>query len=107
MIAVFEALNRREGTLIAGYLCDHGVPAELQGGAFQSVEGELPNIRGILPRIFVLDDGDEARAKELLKDYADMLRNGPQGEPWACPGCGETHEPQFLSCWKCQAERPA
>ena len=24
---------------------------------------------------------------------------------WSCKSCGETHEPQFDSCWKCGSER--
>jgi hypothetical protein len=107
MQAVFEALNRREANLVAIFLEDHGIPVEVQGGAFQSVEGELRNIRGILPKLYVLNDQDADRARQLVETYRTMLKDGPAGEPWRCPACGETLEPQFRSCWKCQTEKPA
>lgn len=105
MIDVHEALNLREGNLMAAFLADHGIPAEVRGGAYQSVGGELSNIRGILPRVYVLDDGDAEQALALVASYLESLRRGPEGAPWVC-ACGETHEPQFMSCWKCQAARP-
>ena len=107
MQAIHECLNMREANLIAGYLNDHGLAAEVRGGAFSSVEGELSNLRGTLPRIFVLDARDAPAARERVRAYLDLMRRAPQGEAWICPGCGETLEPQFLSCWKCQAEKPA
>ena len=107
MKAIHEALNRREGNLIAGFLSDHGLPAEVLGGSFQSVEGELPNLRGTLPRVCVLDDRDAERAVELVQAYLAMVHGGTLGDPWLCPACGESLEPQFQSCWKCQTEKPA
>lgn len=106
MKPIHEVLNRREGNLIAGYLNDHGVAAEVRGGSFQSVEGEISNIRGTLPVIHVLDDRDEEKGRDLVKAYLAMMRSETQGEPWLCPQCGESLEPQFLSCWKCQTEKP-
>ena len=103
---VHEALTRREGNLIAGYLCDLGIPAEVLGGAFQSLEGEVTNIRGILPRICVLNDSDAERARDCIAAYLAMVHGGVVGDPWLCPQCGETLEPQFLSCWQCQTANP-
>ncbi len=107
MKAIFEALNLREGGMIATYLTDHGVPAEVRGGNHHAVRGELYNIRGLLPQVFVLEDEDAAAAEELIKAYFELIKNAPAGDPWICPSCGEVLEPQFVSCWKCQAERPA
>ncbi|BDU74613.1 hypothetical protein [Mesoterricola silvestris] len=107
MKAVHEAINLREGNLIAVYLCEKGVPAEVRGGAHHSVRGELYNIRGLLPEVWVLDDADAPRAKAFVQDYLELLRKAPEGEPWTCPACGEVLEPQFQSCWKCQGERQA
>jgi hypothetical protein len=106
MQSVHEVLNHREGGLLVGYLKDHGVDAEMVGGAFSSVRGELANIRGVLPLIYVVNDEDADRAKALIQEYEAKLRQAPEGEPWVCPACGEALEPQFESCWKCQAERP-
>jgi hypothetical protein len=107
MKAVHECINRREASLIAGFLSDRGIRAEVRGGAWQAVEGELVNFRGALPRIYVVDDWDYDQARALVADYLDLLRRAPEGEPWTCPACGEALEPQFQSCWKCQTEKPA
>lgn len=107
MKRVHEALNLREGALLATYLVEHGVPAEVRGGAHHAVRGELANIRGgFLPEIFVEDDRDAERAQTLIRDYYRLLEQAPSGEPWTCPGCGEVLEPQFQSCWNCQADKP-
>ena len=107
MIPVHEVINLREANLLAGFLEGHGIPVEVRGGAFQAVEGELRNIRGILPKIFVLEDRDADRALELVKAYGELMKNAPEGDHWLCPTCGETLEPQFRSCWQCQTEKPA
>jgi hypothetical protein len=107
MKPVYEALNLREGGLIAVYLTDRGIPAEVRGGHHHSLRGELYNIKGMFPQIFVMDDRDEDRAMALIQEYVEMLKKAPEGEPWVCPSCGEFLEPQFLSCWKCETEKPA
>ena len=107
MLAIHEALNLREGNLIAVYLSDHGVAAEVRGGQHHSLRGEVSNIRGLLPLIFIQDPGQADQARVLISDYEAMLKRAQEGDPWVCPGCGETLEPQFQSCWKCQAEKPA
>ncbi len=91
--------------MVATYLEDQGILADVRGGAYQAVVGELINIRGTLPRVWVLDDGEAERAKQLVAAFVASLRDAPAGEPWVC-ACGETLEPQFQSCWKCQAARP-
>jgi uncharacterized OB-fold protein len=45
------------------------------------------------------------RARELIRRF----REGPgpvRGVVWRCPDCGEEHEPEFGSCWRCGATRP-
>jgi len=107
MKPVYEAINIREGNLLAAYLCDLGIPAEVRGGAHHAVRGELYSLKGMLPQVFVLEDGDEERARAAVAEYEARLRTGVEGESWTCPGCGEVLEPQFASCWKCQGDRPA
>ena len=106
MLAVYEALNLREGGLLEAFLADHGIAAELRGGAHHSVRGELCNIPGMLPQLCLLDDADADRARELIRIYVERMKKEPEGDPWRCPQCGETLEPQFVSCWQCQTERP-
>jgi hypothetical protein len=106
MRAVHECINRRDASLLAGYLTDHGIPAEVRGGAWQAVEGELTNLRGALPRVYVLQDQQEEAARSLVDRYLHLMKEPPAGDPWICPTCGESLEPQFLSCWKCQTVKP-
>ena len=103
---VHEALNLREANMVATYLEDQGILADVRGGAYQAVVGELSNIRGTLPRVWIHEDGDAERAAQLVAAFVASLRGAPAGEPWVCT-CGETLEPQFQSCWKCQAPKPA
>ena len=107
MKPVFEARDLREAGMVAAYLLDRGLSAEVRGGAFSAVRPELSNVKGLQPQVCVRVDSEEARARELVAAYLDLLRKEPEGEPWVCPACGETLEPQFQSCWKCQAEKPA
>ena len=55
------------------------------------------------PEIWIVEDGDFARACEL-RDAATQLPDTPQTE-WTCPSCGERLEGQFGSCWNCGANR--
>jgi len=107
MLAVYEALNLREGGLLEAFLAGHGIASEVRGGAHHSVRGELCNLSGMLPQVYVLDDGDAERARALIQVYVERLTKAPEGEPWLCPKCGETLEPKFRSCWQCQTEKPA
>lgn len=73
---------------------------ELMTGLAQSVP-----LTESTPELWVQDDRDEAKAREVLKD----LRSEPAGgaENWGCPKCGEKSEAQFTSCWKCGEPRIA
>lgn len=99
---VYEALNLADAHLLKGLLEAEGIQAEIRGGAHHATRGEVGGIPGMLPVVWVLDDGDFGRALALVKAYPGETT----GEPWAC-ACGEIHEPQFNACWKCGLEKPA
>ena len=105
MIKVFEAINVREAHLLKAYLEVKGVVSEVRGGAEHAVRGELALWPGLLPSIWVRDAEAEL-AQDLVREFSKGPHPESLGEPWHCLSCGEVHEPQFLSCWKCGTAKP-
>lgn len=106
MRKVFEAGNHAEAHLVAALLEAEGLPSVVRGESlFTTVEGAAA-VSGMCPSVWVVDDRDAPRCRELLERYrrGDPLR-ADVGGAWACPGCGEQHEPQFDGCWRCGALR--
>lgn len=66
--------------------------------------GEIPPQAG-LREIWIIDDDDFARASEFVSAWRQPP--GPRQAPWLCQECGEIHQGQFTSCWKCGKDRPA
>ena len=107
MMKLFEAQHHAEAHFIQGLLQTAGIPAEVRGESlFTTVEGGSA-ISGMRPSVWILEDQQQARAKEILSNYTSGVGvpNYSEG-PWQCPKCGETHEPQFASCWKCGTTIP-
>lgn len=57
------------------------------------------------PALWVENDADAGRAKELLRDVQNVVE-GDVPE-WKCPQCAETVPGNFGSCWKCETQRPS
>jgi hypothetical protein len=57
----------------------------------------------VFPELWVFHDEDFERAQSLLKDWeeAPPLDN----TAWTCASCGEIHQKEFTTCWKCNKER--
>jgi hypothetical protein len=101
---VFVAQHPTEAHLLAGVLESEGIPSEVRSEALFSASGEIP-IGEALPEIWVLNDDQAAAARDVLRKRSTDANTA--GEAWQCSGCGETVEPQFTACWKCNAEKPA
>ena len=71
----------------------------LQGGALFRMETR--------PSVWVLDDEQLPRARELAADFGHRAPSS-EGPPatWTCR-CGETSEEQFTECWSCRRLRVA
>jgi len=78
-----------------------GIRCEVRNTTLSGAMGEIPFLE-CAPQLWVLDESDEARAIEVLR----QLRQPVTGTPWRCTGCGEESEPQFGICWKCGMDRP-
>ena len=69
-----------------------------------SLAGEVPFVE-VFPELWVVNDADFDRAKELLAEQG----SGDEVERpmWGCAGCGEKHVGLFTACWKCGRENDA
>ncbi len=74
------------------------IPCLIRNEHLSMAAGELAP-QDCLPELWVLNDVDYPRASALVEAW----RSSPvetHGQ-WVCPGCAETIEGQFTSCWKC------
>jgi hypothetical protein len=79
-----------------------GIPAQLKNDRLWGAVGEIPILEA-WPQVWVEHEADAARARDCLR----ALERAPDAPAWACPGCGEPLEGQFVSCWRCGRERGA
>jgi hypothetical protein len=86
---------------LAGALRAAGIDCEVRNTTLSGAVGEIPFLE-CAPQLWLRNDLDEPRARELLA----QLRRPVEGSPWVCAACGETLEPQFSQCWNCGASRP-
>jgi hypothetical protein len=66
---------------------------QLSGGL-----GEIPFLE-CLPELWVLDDADAPRARQLI----DRQQESASAATWQCADCGNANEGQFAACWNCGA----
>ena len=107
MKEVYSAPDVIVAHLFQAFLDERGIPAEVTGEDLTSLAWELP-IAESRPVVFVVDDGDYERARELVAEFEG---GGPpavtEDGPWTCVRCGESLSAQFTACWKCGCDRPA
>ena len=101
MIKVFEDFNFSRVGQMQSLLESHDIKTFLRNEYGSSVVGELPFVE-VIPQLFVLEEKDVARAKELLQ--LDLPVEEPEGN-WVCSGCGADVEGNFSRCWKCGVNR--
>ncbi|MBI5762210.1 MAG: DUF2007 domain-containing protein [Planctomycetes bacterium] len=129
MIRIAQSANPLEARHIQGVLEEHGIRASIQGEALWGVRGELPFTAESAPSIWVADEADAARAKQILAEHAapanpthcrycghDLHGITEPACPnckmpfrkvgtWTCPECHEHIGTQFTHCWSCNRER--
>ena len=86
-IDLLKSMLEREG--IASEITNDSVP--LPGAVFY-------------PELWVVNDADFPSAAAILEAFRKSPP--PHFGPWTCLSCGEVLEGQFVSCWKCGANRP-
>jgi hypothetical protein len=102
MKLVARADHPLQAAIWADTLRAAGIRCEVRNTTLSGAMGEIPFLE-CAPQVWVLHEGDEPRAVELLRQLREPMR----GAPWRCAECGEECEPSFGSCWKCGATRPA
>jgi len=96
-----KRLVRNESLAFLGYMKNvleqAGIACLLKNEQLAGGLGEIPFLE-CLPELWVVQDGELARAQALL---ADLQRVEPGAAEWICALCGESNEGQFAACWQC------
>ncbi|PLX73519.1 MAG: hypothetical protein C0615_10865 [Desulfuromonas sp.] len=102
----FNLSERPLAGLFKEALQREGVDCIVRNEQLFSALGEIPFIE-CYPELWVVDDECYPRAHSLLRQLMAGGGEGEQQAGWTCSKCGETHEGQFDTCWRCGKERPA
>jgi hypothetical protein len=97
MIRVYVARQRFDAYLVADRLNQAGVRAHVFNEHMSSIVGDVPPDVA-QPQVWIADDLDEARAREVLRE---MERDAARTTPRSCRACGEQSPGSFDLCWKC------
>ena len=85
-------------------LSTDGILCTMRNQQGSSLAGEVPFVE-VFPELWVINDADFDRAKELLEEQGSG--DEVEGPTWVCAGCGEKHVGLFTACWKCGHENDA
>lgn len=96
MKRVHIAATLLDAQLAADALSSLGIANHIFNANAVGAMGEVPFMQA-QPEIWVEDDAETTRAREVLAGLLDAL---PCVEKF-CPHCGEINPGNFLSCWQC------
>lgn len=102
MKKVFVSQNSVEVEMLKDRLERAGIPCTIKNQRSSCLAGEIP-FTEVFPELWVLRDVDCDRALELVEEKS--VFDEPSHAGWACAACGEHHDGQFGTCWKCGRER--
>ena len=103
MRRLYLARDRIEAQFLRDFLERHRLRTALLGDYLTGAAGELP--LDIFPTLWVLDDDDLPRARELLARFLQQASAVEESPPWVCQACGEQVEGEFDLCWNCGRAR--
>ncbi|MFK7849536.1 MAG: DUF2007 domain-containing protein [Akkermansiaceae bacterium] len=95
-----ELLSTKIPGRIAFYkavLEDAGIQTFIRNEHLSGVEGMIPIFQ---PALCVVNDADEDRARQLIKD-AKLSEDSGDGPEVPCPECSEKNPSNFATCWNC------
>ena len=101
MQRVHTAASLIDAQLAADLLASLGIPNHIFNVNAAGAVGEVPFINA-QPEIWVADDAQAARAREILAGVADTRSDDERD----CPRCKEPNPAHFLSCWHCGSALP-
>ncbi len=106
MKKVYVARDPADAHLVKGLLEAERIPALVRGEFLWGARGEVPLTPETCPSVWVVDDADAGRAREIVAVYGGGKADpAPESPDWKCARCGEANEGPFLECWGCGASR--
>jgi hypothetical protein len=102
MIKVFVSPNQVEVESLRNILEQAGIPCTVKNQYNAMLAGGVPFVE-VFPEIWVLRDEDVPAAKDIVGHWSKATP--VEGSSWRCKQCGENHDKEFTSCWKCGQER--
>ncbi len=95
--AVPGVLERMQAALEA-----EGIPCQMRNQMTAGLSPEIP-LSESMPELWIVEDDMLPRALQVI----EAIKSAPisSGKSWTCLECGEVLEPQFSSCWKCNASK--
>lgn len=105
MLRVHKTSDRTLAQLLRGLLEAEGVSAIVEGEHLTSLAGEIPAGASAEYHVSIVDDEQLPRASIVVRRWLEDQARARPVTTWTCDACGEGHEAQFRSCWKCGAER--
>ena len=83
-------------------LDQEGILCTVKNQQGSSLAGEVP-FAEVFPELWVINNDDYPRAREILDQWDETSKQ--RAEKWTCSQCGELHEGEFTTCWKCGREK--
>jgi hypothetical protein len=96
---VFRGTSLVEVGHLKNVLEHAGIATMIRNEHLGSVLGDIPFLE-CQPELWVLDDADGKRARELIHESLSAPISGVVAV-WRCSHCGETNEAQYAACWNC------
>ena len=84
------------------WLEQHPIPCTIKNQRSAMLGGEVPFVE-VFPELWVLNDEDYDQAKSILDGWEQAKPT--ESTEWTCAKCGEVHQKEFTTCWKCGQER--
>ena len=78
------------------------IPCMVKNQRSAMLGGEVP-FAEVFPELWVLRDEDFEKARILLKNWEEA--KPIETTSWTCTNCGELHQKEFTTCWKCSKGR--
>jgi hypothetical protein len=99
---VFVSQNLFEVEMRKEWLEQAGIRCMIKNQRISGLAGEIP-FTETFPELWVIQNEDYDQARRVLEEGLVLLPSDK--DTWTCAGCGERHESQFGTCWKCGLEK--
>ncbi len=106
MRLVFENIDFTIVGHMKSLLDSEGIPCEIRNAGASGLAGEVPYTQ-VYPELWILDNLDEPRAREIIRNYRETDAAAPKPPDWTCPSCGESVDGVYAECWNCGADVPS